>query len=223
MALLNNLKEHALEAELEGICYSLNDGQRQFLTKASGYASRLSDVALGRGESSGRCDLTIRGLGKPVPSQMFLLQLAGLVIEGRSVNHEPSDEQIEFARNQGYRRLKRLTGEDFGYSVEKWFHFFWNKAAEYGFFHPYGHRTLLSILERRGYKIPAKRPVKDVRLGIAKTNFGSGEFTKRDYVLLMGISPSIAGRELSAAVKEGHLTRQGRGLYRFDENTVSKP
>lgn len=43
LAALDNLREHALEAELEDICYSMDDRQREFLQRVAKFAARLRD------------------------------------------------------------------------------------------------------------------------------------------------------------------------------------
>lgn len=45
LAALDNLRERALPAELEDICYSMTDDQRQFLHQLAIHATRLNDEA----------------------------------------------------------------------------------------------------------------------------------------------------------------------------------
>ncbi len=46
LAILDNLRESALDAELEDICYTMNDQHREFLQKIARYASRLNDAMI---------------------------------------------------------------------------------------------------------------------------------------------------------------------------------
>src|SRR5689334_11089183 len=101
--------------------------------------------------------MTIRGVGKPVPSQLYLMQLAGLVVVGRGKVHDPTSEQIAQSREQGHRLLCRMTGQDFGDDVEQWYAFL--ILGDYGLTHPYGYGPLRRFLKRAGYEAPYKKDV----------------------------------------------------------------
>jgi hypothetical protein len=101
--------------------------------------------------------MTIGGVGKPVPSQLYLMQLAGLVVEGRWKVDEPSESQIRRSREYGYHSLRRLTGEDFGYDVEKWYRFL--IVGDYGLTHPYGYGGMRQFLRKAGFSTPFKKDV----------------------------------------------------------------
>ena len=67
--------------------------------------------------------MTVRGVGKPVPSQLYLMKLAGLVVDGREKVCSPSERQVARSREEGYHALRRMTGKDFGLDVERWYRF----------------------------------------------------------------------------------------------------
>lgn len=46
LAALDNLRARATEEELEDICYSVTDDQREFLRKIAQYASRRTDAMI---------------------------------------------------------------------------------------------------------------------------------------------------------------------------------
>lgn len=101
--------------------------------------------------------MTIRGVGKPVPSQLNLMQLAGLVVEGWVKVRDPSDAQIRKSKDQGYQSLRRMTGEHFGYDVEKWYKFL--IVGDYGLTHPYGYGAMRRFLKKAGFAAPFKKDV----------------------------------------------------------------
>jgi|GEM_PF-4247967 len=97
--------------------------------------------------------MTIRGLGRVVPSQLCLLHLAGVVITKRNRLLNPPDEMIDNAREDGYLGLRQMTGEDFGYDVLKWYDYLMEHQSEYGITHPYGYQTMCQILHELGYEV----------------------------------------------------------------------
>lgn len=101
--------------------------------------------------------MTIIGVGKPVPSQLYLMQLAGLVVRGREKVLDPSESQTRQSRERGYQALRRLTGEDFGYNVEKWYRFL--IVGDYGLTHPYGYGAMRQFLRETGFSTPFKKDV----------------------------------------------------------------
>ncbi len=101
--------------------------------------------------------MTIRGVGKPVPSQLYLMQLAGLVVEGFTRVYDPTEEQIRESREAGHKHLCRMTGEDFGTDVEKWYEYL--IVRDYGMTHHYGYGALRRFLSSRGFAAPYKKEV----------------------------------------------------------------
>ena len=94
--------------------------------------------------------MTIVGLGRITPSQLYILQLSGLVIQGRELVSEPTEEQIEESKSQGLKNLIRLTGEDFGLDIMAWFDYL--KKSDFEVTHPYGYGQLKSRLKSLGYE-----------------------------------------------------------------------
>ena len=101
--------------------------------------------------------MTILGVGKPVPSQLNLMRMAGLVVSGRYRVYDPTADQIEESKALGYRMLRRMTNQDFGYDVELWYEYL--IVNDYGLTHPYGYATLRSFLKENGYAAPYKKDV----------------------------------------------------------------
>lgn len=101
--------------------------------------------------------MTIIGVGKPVPSQLYLMQLAGFVVRGREKVLNPSESQTRQSREQERQALRRLTGEDFGYDVEKWCRFL--IVGDYGLTHSYGYRAMRRFLRETGFSTPYKKDV----------------------------------------------------------------
>lgn len=99
--------------------------------------------------------MTIRGVGKPVPSQLYLMQLAGLVVEGWGKVCEPSETQIRESKVEGYQNLRRMTGKDFGYDVEQWYRFL--IVGDFGLTHPYGYGAMRRFLKKAGFTAPFKK------------------------------------------------------------------
>lgn len=85
------------------------------------------------------------------------MQLAGLVVEGRGKVRDPSDAQIRKSKDQGYQTLRRMTGKDFGYDVEKWYRFL--IVGDYGLTHPYGYGAMRRFLRQGGFAVPFKKTV----------------------------------------------------------------
>jgi hypothetical protein len=102
--------------------------------------------------------MTIRGIGKPVPSQRFLLRLAGVVVEGRGRVLEPSQAQVRRSQEEGYKHLKRLTGQDFGLDVQRWFAYL-ATCRDHGITHPYGYGATRRILKELGYDSPCQKDI----------------------------------------------------------------
>jgi hypothetical protein len=98
--------------------------------------------------------MTIIGVGKPMPSQLFLMQMAGFVIEGRMKVNDPSDLDIERSRQDGYLKLREMTGQDYGCDVARWYEFL--IIGDYELTHPYGYETLRQFLEGAGYATPSR-------------------------------------------------------------------
>jgi hypothetical protein len=86
--------------------------------------------------------MTIIGVGKPVPSQLYLMQLAGLVIVGRCRVKVPTAQQLAKSKEQGHQILCAMTKQDFGHDVERWYEYLITK--NFGLTHPYGYGTLRS-------------------------------------------------------------------------------
>ena len=101
--------------------------------------------------------MTIRGVGKSVPSQLYLMQLAGLVVEGFGRVIDPTEEQIQASKRDGHRQLCSMTDQDFGEDVEKWYEYL--IINDYGLTHPYGYGALRSFLKRQGFAAPYKQEV----------------------------------------------------------------
>ena len=99
--------------------------------------------------------MTIRGLGKPVPSQIYLLQLAGMVINyRRGPVDNPTENEINESKAEGLADLKRLTGMDYGYDVMQWYNYL--LETDHGINHPYFYSTLKEKLSDMGYQLPTK-------------------------------------------------------------------
>lgn len=103
--------------------------------------------------------MTLRGLGRIVPSQVTLLELAGLVVSGRGVVHDPTDAQIAESRDRAYACLRKMTGQDFGYDVVAWFRWLVVQEDDRGITHPYGYHTMRGKLKERGITLPFKKDV----------------------------------------------------------------
>ncbi len=99
-----------------------------------------------------------------MPSQVFLMQLAGLVIKGRAKVINPSEQEIAQSKEEGYRVLCLMTHQDFGYDVEKWYEYL--IIGDYGLTHPYCYATLRRFLKNAGFNAPYKKDV----LANQKTN-----------------------------------------------------
>ena len=101
--------------------------------------------------------VTIRGVGKPVQSQLHLMELAGLVVEGRARVQDPTEQQVHQSIEAGHSSLCRMTGKDFGTDVEAWYEYL--IVHDYGLTHPYGYGALRRFLISRGYSAPFKKEV----------------------------------------------------------------
>ena len=101
--------------------------------------------------------MTIRGVGKPVPSQLYLMQLAGLVVEGFGRVNEPTLKQVQASRRTGHQGLCNMTGQDFGDDVEKWYDYL--IVNDYGLTHSYGYGALRRFLLQQGFAAPYKKEV----------------------------------------------------------------
>jgi hypothetical protein len=101
--------------------------------------------------------MTIRGVGKPVPSQLHLMQLAGLVVDGFDRVNEPTPEQIQASKRDGHRVLSRMTGQDFGDDVQRWYEYL--IVNDFGLTHPYGYGAMRRFLKRQGFAAPYKKEV----------------------------------------------------------------
>jgi len=84
-----------------------------------------------------------------------LLQLAGIVIARRQVVDEPSHPQIDQARKDGHEALKRLTDQDFGYDVMRWYEYL--ITQDYGLDHPYAFTATLKLLKKVGFNAATKQ------------------------------------------------------------------
>jgi len=108
--------------------------------------------------------LTVGGVGKVVPAQLFLMELAGLVLTWKGVRvADPTEEQTAASKHQAYTKLKNMTGEDFGWDVAGWFEFFTLHSDEYGFAHPQGYANMRSFLEECEHNLPWKEDVEITR------------------------------------------------------------
>jgi hypothetical protein len=101
--------------------------------------------------------MTIRGVGKPVPSQLYLMQLTGLVVEGFAKVHNPSEAQVTRSKEEGHRKLCRMTGRDFGYDVERWYEYL--ILSDYGMTYHGGYGAMRRFLKKAGYQAPFKKEV----------------------------------------------------------------
>jgi hypothetical protein len=97
--------------------------------------------------------MALVGVGKPMPSQFYLMQLAGLVVDGRERVYAPTDAQIVESQREGYERLMRMTGEDFEADVLKWFEFLKESSEETGITHSHGYASMCAILAELGVEI----------------------------------------------------------------------
>jgi len=99
--------------------------------------------------------LTVGGAGKVVFAQLYLMHLAGLVLNWRCGRVEdPTEEQITANRRKGYKALKNVTKEDFGLDAERWFEFFTTHSDKYRFTYPEGYAIMRGFLEERGHNLP---------------------------------------------------------------------
>ena len=99
--------------------------------------------------------MTLIGIGKPMPAQLYLMQLAGLVIEGRHRVYDPTEDQIEYSKRNGLSELKKMTGKDFGYDVESWFLYLTEESEDdHGIKHPYGFASMKRTLIELGVDVP---------------------------------------------------------------------
>ena len=99
--------------------------------------------------------MTIVGVGNPVPCQLYLMQLAGLVVEGRSKVFNPSEGQRSRSRENGYQMLREITGKDFGFNVLDWYkHLI---SGDYGLTHPYGFGAMKRFLKGAGFTLPSRK------------------------------------------------------------------
>lgn len=96
----------------------------------------------------------VGGLGKIVSSQLSLMQMAGLAIARLACVENPTVEQVEASKLDGYKKLKMMTGRDFGRDVEDWFEFLTTHAGKYKFTYPEGYAIMRNFLEECGYNLP---------------------------------------------------------------------
>jgi hypothetical protein len=98
--------------------------------------------------------MTIPYWGKVTPSQMFMLMLAGHVLDRRFVasgKPDPKDDPDEArlaSMRMGRDRLRRLTGHDCGYDLGRWHQLLLGDADdEWGYRHPYAWRSVRPAIE----------------------------------------------------------------------------
>jgi peptidoglycan/xylan/chitin deacetylase (PgdA/CDA1 family) len=93
--------------------------------------------------------LTIPGWGRLTPSHGFMLMLAGRVLRRRHVppgTAEPDEERLK-AMALGRERLRKLTGQDFGYDLKRWHEHLLGTDAG-GYRHPYGWGVVRPAIEQ---------------------------------------------------------------------------
>jgi hypothetical protein len=87
--------------------------------------------------------MTIPGWGRVTPLQMGMLGLAGHDLD----NQEPSEEERRIAIARGRSFLVRMTGQDFGYDLNRWHEYLLEShSAQYR--HPYAWRAVRPAVER---------------------------------------------------------------------------
>ena len=91
-------------------------------------------------------------------SQLYLMQLAGLVYSDGSRIENPSEAQIKESKRYGRAGLKRLTQEDYGYNVLDWFEYLVVDADDdCGITHAWGYRYMRKVLKELGVDLPYKK------------------------------------------------------------------
>ena len=104
--------------------------------------------------------IAIDELGDLVVSQVYLMQLAGSVFESGQRIPEPSDDKIQDSREAGRSWLKRFTGEDFGYDVQRWFaHLVKNERS--AITHRRGYWAMRKVIKELGEELPFKKDIVD--------------------------------------------------------------
>ena len=96
--------------------------------------------------------MTMRELGRVTPAQVYVLQLAGYVINRRSgIIADPSDQEIEESKANAVTALSKMTGQDFGYDVNAWIAYL--IKSDHGFPHPYAFSTVRKRLMDVGISV----------------------------------------------------------------------
>jgi hypothetical protein len=98
--------------------------------------------------------VNVKGLGKVVPAQLGLMKLAGLAANFMERIENPTDEEIARHKLEGYKYLRRMTRQDFGTDVEKWFGYLTANAEKFRFTFPEGYAIMRSFLGECGYNLP---------------------------------------------------------------------
>jgi hypothetical protein len=93
--------------------------------------------------------MTIPGWGQVTPAQMYVLMLAGHVLHRRPV--EPGKVESDEGRLRtmalGRARLRKWTGQDFGYDLRRWHeHLLADETT--GYSHPHAWDTVRPAIER---------------------------------------------------------------------------
>jgi hypothetical protein len=93
--------------------------------------------------------MTVPGWGQVTPAQMYMVMLAGHVLHRHPVQPgtvEPDEARLR-AMALGRARLRRLTGQDFGYDLRRW-HEHLLADEDTGYSHPFAWDTVRPAIER---------------------------------------------------------------------------
>jgi hypothetical protein len=160
--------------------------------------------------------MTMRGFGNVMPIHIFMLQLAGYVVDYRAkrIRAAASKKERRRTMREGLAELREWTGQDFGYDLAAWREYLM-QDEESGYQHPYAFQTVdASILEaiddRRRQEAAERLERED---GARSAQSGAAELlpTQRFMLKLAGLV-SRAGGVKPAKNEEQRKRAMRRGL-----------
>jgi hypothetical protein len=91
--------------------------------------------------------MTMRSFGRVTPIHISMLELAGYVVDGRDMRPAAGDNEYLRTMRNGWAKLRRTTGKDFGYDLAAWREFLVTASKdEFGYRHPYAYRRVDGIV-----------------------------------------------------------------------------
>lgn len=112
--------------------------------------------------------MTLPNFGKILPVQGYLLELTGYVLtrkEGPVIRL--TGKKLDKAKEKARNDLVRLTGQDFGYDVDRWYEFL--ILGGFGLTHPFGYEQFCKYLNLAGYATTSREEV-ELRLNSRTEN-----------------------------------------------------